>query len=115
MDRKVIDVAVQALKTRRSEGSHDGRGVTRHLSDLQDKSRASASRALELADAVGGLVKLGWDVRDLGWRVLLVGRIPAFRLSRLVGLVRVMRMLQMRVTTVALMLAVLSMLLVLAV
>ena len=68
-----------------------------------------------MADAVGGLVQLGWDVRDLGCRVLLVGRIPAFGLSLLVGLVRVMRMLLMRVTAVALVLAVLLVLTVLLV
>lgn len=73
-----------------------------HLSNLNDPVSASASRAVfELADAVGGLVELGWDVLDLGWRELLVGRVPALRLLHVIGLVWVMRML-MLVTAVAL-------------
>lgn len=81
-----------------------------HLSDLNDPVSASASRAVELADAVGGLVQLGWDVLDLGWRELLVGRVPALRLLHLVGLVWVMRMLMLLlVTAVALLMRLVTM------
>ena len=96
MEREVINFGVYRREiSHRSDVSHDGGGVSWHLSDPQDKVIASVSRLVELADAVGGLVKLSRDVLDLGRRVLLVGRIPALGLSRLVGLVRVMRMLLM--------------------
>ena len=69
--------------------------MTWHLTDIQDKVTACDAR--ELADAVGGLVQLGWDVLDLGWRVLLVSRVPALGLLHDLGLVWVMAMLRLMV------------------
>ena len=60
----------------RGEGSHDGCGVAWHLSNLDDVVVDSILR-VEFADAVGGLVELGGNVRDLRWRVLLVRAPPA--------------------------------------